>query len=92
MDTLCAVNDKGLGRITPGATCGRNSVYLVVSDSSLAQISGGKKNRKRADLAQDMNYNRSTSCSHCEVRMCWKGLHISHVDSEERPEGPQETS
>ena len=40
-----------------------------------ALISGGKKNRKRADLAQDMNYNRSTSCSHCEVRMCWgKGL------------------
>ena len=65
MDTLCA------GRITLGATCGRNSVYLVVSDSSLALISGGKKNRKRADLAQDMNYNRSTSCSHCEVRMCW---------------------
>ena len=44
---------------------------LVVSDSSLALISGGKRNRKRADLAQDMNYNRSTVCSHCEVKMCW---------------------
>ena len=52
MDTLCSVNDKGLGRITPGATCGRDGVYLVVSE-------------------QDMNYNRSSGCSQCEVRMCW---------------------
>ena len=41
-----------------------------MSDSSLALISGGKRNRRRADL-QDMNYNRSSGCSHCEVKMCW---------------------
>ena len=47
IDRPCAVNDKGLGRITPGATCGRASVYLVVSDSSLALISGGKRRTAR---------------------------------------------
>ena len=49
VDTLCAVNDKGLGRVAPGASCGRPSVFLVVSgSSSLALTSGGAKSRHAA--------------------------------------------
>ena len=81
--TLSAVNDKDLGCVTPGATCSRSRVFLVVSDSSLVLISGGKKNRK-IQAQRGMRPLRGKD-------VLGQGSFVSRLDRQEHNEGAQQS-